>query len=281
MTEPTGTPAGTHTGTGDPARSMALLWRTAEPAAPRGRGAAAGLSVDRVVRSAVALADAEGLGALSMRRVASDLGVGAMTLYTWVPGKAELVDLMVDAVLGEVVEALGGLTPTADQPERVDRPAGPPTGWRERLETVARANWAVFERHPWLLQVATMGRPPLGPNVMAKYELELRAVDRTGLDEVTMDAVATMVNAFVAGVARGVLERAQAERVTGISETQWWEAISPYVDQVFDADAYPTVARVGPVAGEANQASYDPHRVFEFGLARLLDGIAVLVDAAR
>ncbi|WP_246247477.1 TetR/AcrR family transcriptional regulator C-terminal domain-containing protein [Cellulomonas septica] len=121
----------------------------------------------------------------------------------------------------------------------------------------------------------------LGPNVMAKYEVELRAVDGTGLDEVTMDAVVTLVNGFVGGAARGVLDRAQAEQVTGISEEQWWEATAPYVDQVFDADAYPTVARVGPVAGEANQAAYDPHRAFEFGLARLLDGIAVLVDAAR
>ncbi|AEE47320.1 TetR/AcrR family transcriptional regulator [Cellulomonas fimi] len=261
-----------HTGTGDPARSMALLWRTEEPAAPRGRGAAAGLSVDRVVRTAVALADAEGLAALSMRRVASELGVGAMTLYTWVPGKGELVDLMVDDVLGEVVDALGGLAAPAP-------PAGP-DGWRDRLGAVARANWAVHERHPWLLQVATMGRPPLGPNVMAKYEVELRAVDGTGLDEVTMDAVVTLVDGFVAGAARGVLDRAQAERLTGISEEQWWAATAPYVDQVFDPAAYPTVARVGPVAGEANQAAYDPYRAFEFGLARLLDGIAVLVDAA-
>lgn len=279
-----------HTGTGDPARSMALLWRTAEPAAPRGRGAAAGLSVDRVVATAVALADAEGLGALSMRRVATELGVGAMTLYTWVPGKGELVDLMVDAVLGEVVDALGGLTAPAVAPAVAPAPAPAPGGadpgvvekpaWRDRLEAVARANWAVFARHPWLLQVAAMGRPPLGPNVMAKYEVELRAVDGTGLDEVTMDAVVTLVNGFVGGAARGVLDRAQAEQLTGISEEQWWEATAPYVDQVFDADAYPTVARVGPVAGEANQAAYDPHRAFEFGLARLLDGIAVLVDAA-
>lgn len=291
MTEHTGT----HTGTGDPARSMALLWRTAEPAAPRGRGAAAGLSVDRVVETAVMLADAEGLAALSMRRVATELGVGAMTLYTWVPGKGELVDLMVDAVLGEVVDALGGLAapaaapavapavapapapaPGRSGPAAVEKPA-----WRDRLEAVARANWAVYARHPWLLQVAAMGRPPLGPNVMAKYEVELRAVDGTGLDEVTMDAVVTLVNGFVSGAARGVLDRAQAERLTGISEDQWWEATAPYVDQVFDADTYPTVARVGPVAGEANQAAYDPYRAFEFGLARLLDGVAVLVDATR
>jgi AcrR family transcriptional regulator len=250
------------TGTGDPARSMALLWREHEPA-PRGRGAAAGLSVDRVVRTAVAVADAEGLGALSLRRVAADLGVGTMSLYTYVPGKGELLDLMVDAVLGELPHLVG---------EGIGSP-----DWRARLEAVARGNWALFERHPWLLLVGASSRPPLGPHVMAKYELELRAVDGAGLDEIAMDAVVTLVNGFVAGTARGVVEQASAEAATGTSELDWWRATEPFVARVFDAEKYPTVARVGPVAGEAQQAAYDPRRAFEFGLARLLDGVAVLV----
>jgi AcrR family transcriptional regulator len=252
------------TGTGDPARSMALLWRESEPA-PRGRGAAAGLSVDRVVTAAIDLVDAEGLGALSMRRLAADLGVGVMTLYTYVPAKGELVDLMVDHVLGEIHD--------------VYRPAS--DHWRARLEAVARANWALYERHPWLVNVAANSRPPLGPGVMAKYELELRAVDGTGLDEVAMDAVVTLVDGFVAGIARGTVEQVAAERVTGITEAEWWAATEPFVARVFDSERYPTVARVGPVAGEAQQAAYDPRRAFEFGLARLLDGIEALVSTDR
>jgi AcrR family transcriptional regulator len=253
------------TGTGDPARSMALLWRDHEPA-PRGRGAAAGLSVGRVIGAAVAVADAEGIGALSIRRVAADLGVGAMSLYTYVPGKGELLDLMVDAVLGELPGLVGDLDPD---------------DWRARLEAVARGNWALFERHPWLLQVGASSRPPLGPNVMAKYELELRAVDGTGLGEVDMDAVVTLVNGFVAGAARGVVEQAQAGAASGTSELEWWRATEPFVSRVFDPERYPTVARVGPVAGEAQQAAYDPRRAFAFGLERLLDGVAVLVDRAN
>jgi hypothetical protein len=78
-----------------------------------------------------------------------------------------------------------------------------------------------------------------------------------------------------------VQEKADAERVTGISETEWWEATQPYVAQVFDAERYPTAARVGPVAG-AELGAYDPDRSFEFGLERLLDGIGVLIlDASR
>ncbi|NEK57868.1 TetR/AcrR family transcriptional regulator [Geodermatophilus sabuli] len=248
------------TGTGDPARSMALLWRT-PPGADSRPGPKTTLDVDRIVAAAVALADADGLSALSMRRVAAELGVAAMTLYTHVPGKGELLDLMLDAVLGEL------------HPDERLLTAGP---WRARLEALARANWDFFLRHPWALHVST-GRPPLGPGLMRKYELELRAVDGLGLPEVQMDLLVTLVNGFVRGTVGGVHEKAAAERVTGISEDQWWAATEPYVAQVFDAERFPTAARVGPVAGE-ELGAYDPRRSFEFGLARLLDGIGVLVD---
>jgi AcrR family transcriptional regulator len=249
------------TGTGDPARSMALLWRTGGEGGPR-PGPRPGLDVDRIVAAAVRLADADGLAALSMRRVAAELGVGAMTLYTHVPGKGELVDLMLDGVLGEMYPD-----------EDVVRSGG----WRDRLEAVARANWELFLRHPWTVHLAT-GRPPLGPGLMRKYELELRAVDGLGLSELQMDLVVTLLNGFVRGSVGGVHERAAAERATGTTEEQWWRATEPYLARVFDAERYPTAARVGPVAGEELQAAYAPERTFEFGLARLLDGIGALVE---
>ena len=245
-------------GAGDPARSMALLWRDRAPATGR-RGPRPGIDVDRIVAAAVALADAEGLGALSMRRIGADLGVAAMTLYTHVPGKAELVDLMLDAVLGELY------------------PDGTPGGgWRDRLTAVAEANWDLYVRHPWALQVAA-GRPPLGPNLLAKYEHELRAVDGLGLSEVDMDLLVTVVTGFARGTVTGVAERTGAEAATGVTERQWWEATAPYLARVFDPERFPTVARVGPVAGEELQAAYDPRRSFEFGLRRLLDGIGVMI----
>jgi AcrR family transcriptional regulator len=252
------------TGTGDPARSMALLWRTPADGASR-PGPKSMLDVDRIVAAAVHVADTEGLAAVSMRRVASDLGVAAMTLYSHVPGKGELVDLMLDAVLGELYDDEQVVTTGA---------------WRARLKTVAQANWDFFLRHPWALHLAT-GRPPLGPHLMRKYELELRAVDGLGLSEVQMDLLVTLINGFVRGTVGGVQEKVDAERVTGISENQWWAATEPFVAQVFDPERYPTAARVGPVAGE-EVGAYDPDRSFEFGLERLLDGIGVLIlDASR
>ncbi|SFF70491.1 TetR/AcrR family transcriptional regulator [Blastococcus tunisiensis] len=252
------------TGTGDPARSMALLWRTGGDDGSR-PGPRSALDVDGIVAAAVRLADAEGLAALSMRRVAADLGVAAMTLYTHVPGKGELVDLMLDSALGELYPDEAVVTSGA---------------WRTRLRTLARANWDFFLRHPWALHLST-GRPPLGPGIMRKYELELRAVDGLGLSEIQMDLLVTLVNGFVRGTVGGVQEKADAERATGITEDQWWAATEPYVAQVFDAQRYPTAARVGPVAGE-ELGAYDSDRSFEFGLDRLLDGIGVLIlDASR
>ena len=243
---------------GDPRRTLALLWGT------RGtptRGPKPGLSVERIVAAAVALADAEGLAALSMRRVAEALGVGTMSLYTYVPGKEELLDVMLDTVVAETEQ--GGGDDDGD--------------WRARLERIARANRALFAAHPWLLDVASV-RPVVGPNVMAKYDRELRAVDGIGLGDVEMDAVlgtrararrgrrapcaregpGRAADGHVRGRVVGRL-RARARRAGGLL-------------------ALPDGARVGAAAGEAHGA-YDPDHAFEFGLARVLDGIDALVRA--
>ncbi|MEU8247649.1 TetR/AcrR family transcriptional regulator [Nonomuraea sp. NPDC048916] len=246
-----------YSGKGDPARSLALLWRTSERTSRKGKP---DLSVDRIVRAAIEVADSEGLQGLSMRRVAERLGVGTMSLYTYVPGKPELLDVMLDTVYGETA-----------RPEEV------PGGWRERLELIARENWALYLRHPWLLQVAT-SRPVLGPNATAKYDHELRAVDGIGLTDVEMDSVITLVTGFVHGTARGAVEASQAESQTGMSDEQWWAAHAPFFSRIADASRFPTAARVGQAAGEALGGAYSPEQAFEFGLRRVLDGIQALVD---
>ncbi|MBB5777990.1 TetR/AcrR family transcriptional regulator [Nonomuraea jabiensis] len=246
-----------YSGKGDPARSLALLWRTSERASRKGKPE---LSVGRIVRAAIEVADAEGLQALSMRRVAERLGVGTMSLYTYVPGKPELFDVMLDTVYGETA-----------------RPEDVPGGWRGRLEQIARENWALYLRHPWMLQVAA-SRPVLGPNVTAKYDYELRAVDGIGLTDLEMDSVITLVTGFVHGAARGAVEAAQAESLTGMTDEQWWAAHAPFLSRITDVARYPTAARVGQAAGEALNAAYSPEHAFEFGLQRVLDGIEALIS---
>lgn len=250
-------------GTGDPARSMALLWPTGQsPAQRAGPGPRQGITVAQIVTAAIELADTEGITALSMRKVAGRLGVGTMSLYTYIPAKAELLDCMLDTVYGEASSAV------------VEG------GWRDRLDHVARENWTLYQRHPWLLHVAT-GRPPLGPNLIAKYERELAVIDGIGLSDVEMDSVITLVNGFVHGAARGAAEATAVAVRTGLTDEQWWAAIGPHLDRVFDASTYPLAARVGAAAGAQYGAAYDFEHAFEFGLARLLDGIEVFIGKGR
>ncbi|MBG6103403.1 MULTISPECIES: TetR/AcrR family transcriptional regulator [Micromonospora] len=241
--------------TADPARSLALLWRTREPTS---RSAGPALSVDRIVRAAIDIADAEGLDALTMRRVGEALGVGTMSVYTYVPGKAELVAVMIDTAYGEMPR------PTVEG------------DWRTRLERIARDNLALYQRHPWMLRAETT-RPVLGPHLMAKYDYELRAIVDIGLTDVEVDAVLTLVLGHVKSAARAASEVVDLERETGMTDGQWWQSHAPWLETFMTADAYPTASRVGTAAGQQHGAAYGPEYAFEFGLQRVLDGIAVVV----
>ncbi|WP_129839996.1 TetR/AcrR family transcriptional regulator [Streptomyces sp. RFCAC02] len=243
---------------GDPARTLELLWREPGQGGPR-RGPRQGLTVDAVVHAATELADTGGLDALTMRGVAQRLGVTPMTLYTYVPGKTELLDLMLDAAYLRMPRAGHG-----------DRP------WRARVEAVARDNRDLFLRHPWVATLPTT-RPPLGPGLMAKYEHELEAFDGLGLDDVEMDAALAFLLGFVQSVARAELDTQAAARAGALSDEEWWAANAPLLAKVFDPGRFPLAARVGSAAGEAHGGVYDPGHAFTFGLRRVLDGLETLI----
>jgi AcrR family transcriptional regulator len=245
-------------GSGDPASVLELLWGIA---APRGRrGPRPGLSVERIVRAAIGIADRDGLEAVTMRRLADSLAVRPMALYTYVPGKRELLDLMLDAVYGDMPQAasLG------------DR-------WRERLVAVARDNRALFELHPWAAAIPT-SRPPLGPGLMAKYEHELSALADAGLDDVETDAALTFLLDFVRSSALAAHDARATRQDTGMTDEEWWAANAPLLARIVDEDAYPTAARVGAAAGAAHGGAYSSDHAWEFGLARVLDGLGVLIE---
>lgn len=246
-------------GRSDPARTLALLWRTGEPSERTARGSRTGLNADRIVRAGIELADTEGLAALSMRRVADRLGVGTMSLYTHVSGKDDLVDAMLDAIYGETA-----------------KPAERPEGWRAAVEQLARENWTLHQRHPWTLEVPT-ARPVLGPNETAKYDYELGALDGIGLTEVEMDSVLGLVLGHVRNAARLALDSARSRRSTGLTDEQWWAVRAPLLAKVLDPERYPTATRVGSAAGAAHGAAHDPVQSLDFGLGCVLDGIEVLI----
>jgi AcrR family transcriptional regulator len=237
-------------------RSLRLMWGT--PDEPT-RGPKPGLTVERIVRAAIDMADAEGLTALSMRRIATALGVGAMSLYRYVPNKAVLVDLMIDEIYREDLAATE--TVTGD--------------WRERLEAFGRQEWALYLRHPWVLQVP-QGRPMLGPNSMASTDVALRAVDGIGLTEDEMLAAVVTMSAFVSGLAKTVIEANQAAERTGIGDEEWWEIQEEFVGPAVVAGKLPMLTKVGE-AGAFN-SSFDN---FEFGLQCVLDGLGAQIAARR
>jgi AcrR family transcriptional regulator len=251
-----------YAGRGDPARSMALLWGTQKPPT---RGPKPGLQVEKIVEAAIRVADAEGLAALSMRRVAGELGVGTMSLYTYVPGKAELLDVMLDTVLGEVA-----------------RPDGAAGDWRARLEAYARELWAHYHRHPWVLGVSG-ARALLGPNETALYEASLAAVADIGLRGREMVHVVTLVAEYVRAAAGRAVEAAQVAQRTGVTDAEWWRDREPLLDQVYDPGRYPTVTRIAQEGafeqpeGGLDYNLQDAVDSFEFGLARVLDGIEAFV----
>ncbi|MEV4394476.1 TetR/AcrR family transcriptional regulator C-terminal domain-containing protein [Nonomuraea sp. NPDC049607] len=224
------------------------------------RRAAQDLTRQRIVRQAVAVADREGLAAVSMRRLAADLDVSAMSLYRHVAGKDELVLLMTDAVHGE------------------EPPAGQvPRGWRPQLELEVRQLWRVHLRHPWLAQAVSLTRPQFVPHGMAHTERLLRALDGLGLDAGTMlHAVVALVN-FIRGNAVSLEAELQARTETGVTEDEWMSEHEGELGELLSSGAYPTLAKVVTAPG----LELDLDSVFEFGLRRQLDGLAVLVARAQ
>jgi DNA-binding transcriptional regulator YhcF (GntR family) len=213
------------------------------------------LTRDRIVRAAIEIADQEGIGALSMRRVAANLGVATMSLYRHVPGKDELTLFMVDAA-------------ASDFPFPATRPAG----WRPALEYAARLLWTVFRRHPWAAEALSMTRPQLLPNLLHYAEWTLGALEETGLDaNTTMDIYLTVFG-HVRGTALNLQAEAQAEQDTGLTADEWTNTQEPALRDMVATGDYPAFERI-----VQQDYDFDLDRLFDFGLTRLLDGIAVLL----
>ncbi|MFJ4968093.1 TetR/AcrR family transcriptional regulator [Streptomyces sp. NPDC088755] len=213
-------------GQGDARRSLSLLWRAEVAAPPRGGpGPKPRLSVDAIVAAAVAVADEEGMAALSMRAVGERLGRTAMALYTHVPRKSELLDLMYDAVHAEL--------PTA-YPESDD--------WRAPLTAWAGELLEFFVRHPWVLQVS-QARPVLGPHEYANLDTLVRLLGATGLPARTVRRLVGTLFPLVRGSARAVADARRAATATGSSDEEWWAARSAALTELVPdfAERFPAV----------------------------------------
>ncbi|MFE2751073.1 TetR/AcrR family transcriptional regulator C-terminal domain-containing protein [Actinosynnema sp. NPDC059335] len=220
-------------------------------AAARPRAQETDLTGERLVMTAVRLADREGLDAVSMRRVASQLGVATMSLYRHVENKDELVLRMIDHVLRE---------------EELPDPA--PGTWRERLEVCARLQWGLFQEHAWLAPAMSMTRPQLLPSAVAHTEWILQALDGKGLDLEEMMHAAVTVFGFVRGVAVNIEQEAEQRRDTGMTGDEWMTQQAPALLDIVATGRFPMFSRV-----VRSELDMELDTLFEFGLARMLDGI--------
>ncbi|MCX4428339.1 TetR/AcrR family transcriptional regulator [Streptomyces mirabilis] len=229
------------------AETARLLWG---PRSKPTRGPKPTLDLDRIALAGIEIAAPEGLAAVSMQRVAAQLGVTKMALYRYVPGKSELVALMVDAAIGPY--------PAVDEQ---------PSGWREQLEDWARRLLAVFRRHPWALD-ATIGPRIMGPAELAWTERAVSALDGTGLTGAErMDAVVLLV-----GHVRGITQQARAAGPAGNPEAQ----LSAILGDLMQASGERFPALAAALASADQSDGQD--QAWEFGLQRILDGLAVLID---
>ncbi|MFP2924924.1 TetR/AcrR family transcriptional regulator [Pyxidicoccus sp. 3LG] len=244
-------------GRGDPLKSLQLLWGRVE--APR-RGPKAKASVAELVAAAIAIADAEGIEAVSTRRVADAVGISPMSFYTHVPGKAELLDLMMDAVAGEGPK---------------QRPTFKPSQWRANLTRVATELRSLYLAHPWVIQLMTH-RTVIGPNTLRAADIALSAIEGLGLTDLEMDRISTLISNYVLGAVRDAAREKRVKELTGMTDTEWWSRVAPFLETL-DFTPYPVLSRVGKTAGETYGA-HDPEGAFAFGLERVLDGLAVFID---
>ncbi|MFF1816334.1 TetR/AcrR family transcriptional regulator [Kribbella sp. NPDC058245] len=243
-------------------RNLALLWRNHRPlaAAAKGAGRRPSLDVNEVVATGIRLADSDGLSAASMGGVAKELGVGTMTLYTYVPSKDELLELMVDQVLGE--RALPG-------------PGEPrPDDWRAQVDLYSERTQLMFRQHPWLSQVSPI-RPPAGPGLLAGREYLLAVVSTLNLTPHETNTAALAISTYVDSAASLQAESLLIERASGQSHDAWWTDRSDLWETYFDVERHPTMTAIWNAGGFTASPNDVAAESYDYGLSRLLDGIAL------
>ncbi|MBL1087834.1 MULTISPECIES: TetR/AcrR family transcriptional regulator [Streptomyces] len=211
-------------------------------------------SVDQIVRTALAIADAEGLSAVSMRRVASELRSGTASLYRYVASRDELLDLMINEV------------------HRAEEPPALTGEWRTDLGNVARQVRAGLLRHPWLGTELT-GRPALGAHSLRHHEVALTAAAALTPDITLATRVVHTVLAYVHGATTHELAESRTQQRTGLTKEQWRASVGPYMRKVIEGGGYPQLARRVIEAEDTG-----PDELFEFGLRCVLDGVGALAD---
>ncbi|MFI5895860.1 TetR/AcrR family transcriptional regulator C-terminal domain-containing protein [Actinoplanes sp. NPDC051513] len=224
------------------------IWERPEP---QPRAAPVSLSREKIAATAIRLADAHGLDELSVRKIAKDLGVGPMRLYDYVVNRAELLDLMVDAVYAQIAEA------------------GPRSDWRATVLAIARATRDATLEHEWFSDLHG-GRPQLGPHALAVGEATAAALSQApGVHDIgDLQRAVGALNSFIIGALRREITERRTARSTGTDEPAWQASLGPYLTRMLKTGRYPTIARL-VIDGD----HLDAEETFNRNLTTIVDGI--------
>ncbi|HEY5195844.1 MAG TPA: TetR/AcrR family transcriptional regulator [Solirubrobacteraceae bacterium] len=248
-------PGSLGTQTGLP-RSIEAAWGVRDP---RRRGPKPGLTLELIVDAGVRVATRDGLPAVSMGRVASELGASTMSLYRYVAAKDELLALMIDAATGP---------PPVQAPER--------DGWRPGLKGWSTAYLGLLRRHPWILRIPISG-PPVTPHQLAWLEWGLATMRETGLAPGEKLSVMLLVSGYVrndATIASDISTAQSTQSSPGAAVMPSWRRV---IERFADPDDFPELQAVAG-SGVLDRDD-EPEDEFHFGLDRVLDGIEALVRA--
>ena len=223
------------------------------------KGPKPALSLHRIVDAAVRVADTEGLDAVSMGRVAAELGAAPMSLYRHVSAKEELLTLMVDAAWG-------------DAPE----PCAPGEGWRAGLSRWAWAIRARAKQHPWVVRIP-LNSLPIMPREVAWFEQALACMRDTGLTEARKASVIMLLAGYVRNLATTEADIEAAIRASGLSPADWMASYPRMLGKLTDPQRFPALTAF--IAAGVFEADDGPDDEFIFGLGRILDGIETLIQA--
>lgn len=217
---------------------------------------------ERIVRAAIAIADSEGIAALSLRGVAGRLETPVMSLYRHVDNKEQLFQLMTESVLAEE-----------------QFPAQPPPGWRAPLELAARLQWRILRRHPWLARLMNISRPRPLSGAIAHAEWALAALALTNLSPTLRMQLHITLYGFTQGMAVNLETEADEQSASGISEQEWMDSQIHAFEALAQSGRYPAFARTIAEFSDGFELDFDAQ--FELGLRALLDGFAVIIAEAE
>ncbi|MGK5553259.1 TetR/AcrR family transcriptional regulator C-terminal domain-containing protein [Actinomadura kijaniata] len=223
---------------------------------PRRRRDRPALTRDQIVAEAVRLLDEEGLDALTMRRLAARLGAAANALYWHVTNKSELIELVVDEIYGEM-----RLPDTGD-----------PADWRATVTELAHSAREVILRHPWTSGLlGEVGMAYLGPNLTRLFDRALTLLRSADFPLPAADRALNAVFSFVIGAATVEAATLNKIRQVGLTEDEWLRSVRPTLEE--STQDHPQMRELYVALAE-NEPERKRREQFDYGLQRMLDGIA-------